>query len=369
MKNLILIAVLSFVVASCSSVYKSYPIENIPANNTKTTVYYSISQQTEVVFEVTYNKIIRQKGVYANKSNLLGLKNVITSDEVKYSVKDIKILTEPKQTPIQQFALVLNSDNVIVEKSQSGTLESIKFKNKASQNYYHKNENLIQAKSEEIKPFHTNNPSFQSLQTQPLSEARLLQRGMLEKVNLTAEEIVIRIEQLREKQIDILSGGLDGTYINTTVDFMYKQLEEMIDGYISLFTGTETILEERQTYTLVPQKPIISEEDLILQITSSPVPLLARFHTNNQTEALKNPILSYDKRDSTLVVSMKGRETSGIKGVYYAIPEMVQVSVETPNKTYSSVIEINQYGMISSMNTNKQDIIFNSKTGAIKSIR
>lgn len=369
MKKIILLALLSIAVSSCSSVYQSYPIENIPANNNKTTVFYSIPQFTEVVFEVTYLKTIRQKGVYANKSNLLGLKNVITSDEVKYSVKDIKILTQPKQTPIKQFALVLNGDNVIVEKSKEGTLESIKFKDNASKNNYSKDEIQNQTKAEEIKPYHHNNPSLQSLQTQPISEFRLLQKGMLEKVNLTADEIVIRIEQLREKQIDILSGGLDGTYINTTVDFMYKQLEEMIDGYISLFTGTEIIVEETQTYTLVPFKPIISEEDLILQISNSPVPLLARFHTNNQTEGLKNPVRSYDKKDSTLVVDMRDIDVSGIKGVYYAIPEMVQVSVETPIKTYSTVVEINQYGMIRAMNTQKQNIIFDTKTGAIKTIK
>ncbi|HHT03522.1 MAG TPA: DUF4831 family protein [Bacteroidales bacterium] len=369
MKKIIIIALLSIAVSSCSSLYKSYPIESIPSNNTKTTVFYSIPQFTEVVFEVTYNKTIRHKGIYANKSNLLGLKNVITSDEIKYTVKDIKILTQPKQTPIQQFALVLDGDNIIVEKSKEGTLESITIKDKANKHTYSKDDNLIKRKNEEIKPYHHQNLSPQSLQTQPISEFRLLQRGMLEKVNLTAEEIVIRIEQIREKQIEILSGGLDGTYINTTVDFMYKQLEEMIDGYISLFTGTETVVEETQTYTLAPQKPIISEEDLILQITNTPVPLLARFHTNNQTETLKTRGITYDKTDSSITINMKEKEVSGIKGVYYAIPEMVQVSVETPIKTYSTVVEINQYGMIRAMNTQKQNIIFDTKTGAIKTIK
>ena len=66
---------------------------------------------------------------------------------------------------------------------------------------------------------------------------------------------------------------------------------------------------------------------------------------------------------------MKDKEVSGIKGVYYAIPEMVQVSVETPIKTYSTVVEINQYGMIRAMNTQKQNIIFDTKTGAIKTIK
>ena len=143
----------------------------------------------------------------------------------------------------------------------------------------------------------------------------------------------------------------------------------MICIHLSLFTGTETVVEETQTYTLAPQKPIISEEDLILQITNTPVPLLARFHTNNQTETLKTRGITYDKTDSSITINMKEKEVSGIKGVYYAIPEMVQVSVETPIKTYSTVVEINQYGMIRAMNTQKQNIIFDTKTGAIKTIK
>lgn len=369
MKKIILLTLLSITVASCSSLYKSYPIESIPTNNKKTTVFYSIPTTTEIVFEVKYLKTIRQKGIYANKSNLLGLKNVITSDETIYSVKDIKIQTKAKQTPIQQFALLLNSDKIIVEKTSEGTLESINIKQKRHNHNNWRPENIIPAKEIEIKTIPTPNQSLPSLQTQPISEQRLLQRGMLEKVNIKPEELVTRIEQIREKQIEILAGGLDGTYINTTVDFMYKQLEEIIDGYISLFTGTEITVEETQTYSLTPQKPIISEEDLILQITNAPIPLLARFHTNNQTEILKTRGITYDKKDESLTVNLNPKEISGIDGIYYAIPEMVQVSVETPNKTYSSVVEVNQYGMIHTMNAQKQNILFNPKNGSIKSIK
>lgn len=371
MKKIILIALIAIFVSSCSSMYKSYPIESIPKNNTKTTIYYSIPTLTEVDFEVTYTKHIRQKGIFANKSNLLGVKNVISTDEVVYSVKDINISTKPKNEPVQQFALLLYNDNVIVEKTPMGTLERIllKTKDKAKENSGNNHNKTLEPKFTEPNNFQNQIQANQSLPTKPIFETRLQQKGMLEKMNLTAEEVITRIEHLRDKQIEILSSGLDGTYINTTIDFMYKQLDEIIDGYVSLFTGTETIVEETYTYSLVPHKPLISEEDLVLQLSNSPIPLLARFHTNNQTESIINKSDVIDKSDSSLVVNLKNKEILGIDGVYYSIAEQVQVSVETPKKTYSSIVELNQYGIIKSFNSQKQNIIFDTKTGGIKAVR
>ena len=89
MKRIVLILLVGIGLASSSSTYKSYPIENAPNDINKTTLYYSVPMSTEVVFDVTFIKTIRQKGIFANQSNLLGVKNVTNNDEVKYEVKDI----------------------------------------------------------------------------------------------------------------------------------------------------------------------------------------------------------------------------------------------------------------------------------------
>jgi len=378
-KILLLVAAISL--SSCSTLYKSYPVSDVPKDNDKTTIYYNIPQ-TEVLFEVKVNKTIRQKGIFANQSNLLGLKNVITSDEVKYSVKDVKITSREVEDPDQQYALLLNDNKVKVNKSEIGTLTQI-FKQDGK---YGKVIDLSNRILRVDGLGHKNNEHFnnsttaQTQQTQTLSqtkqifESRLQEKGMLEKTNLTAEEVVKKIEQLREKQIDILSGNIDGTYMNTTVDFMYKQLDEIIDGYVSLFTGTETTVEETYYYTLNPKKPIISEEDLILKLTDSPIPLLARFRTRDVakeimmsgTETTKSNSVKAIS-DSPKVITLK-EKSEGINGVYYSIPEMVEVSVETPNKTYRKSLQLVQYGAIKTFNSKNYDIEFDSKTGAIKSI-
>lgn len=377
MKKIILIALVAISLAGCSNSYMSYHLNDVPKNNDKLALYYTIPQ-TQVVFEVKLNKITHQKGVFSNQSNLLGLKNVITSDEVKYTLKDIKINSNSVEDPNQQYALLLNDKKLRVEKSEIGTLETIyKQGRRRTRGIEQERRNLIPSNDfskqcDVQKQIMTQ----QSLPTKPIFEARLQEKGMLEKVNLTAEEAVKKIEQLREKQIEILSGSVDGTFMNTTVDFMYKQLDEIIDGYVALFTGTETITEETYYYTLTPQKPIIAEEDLILKLTDSPLPLLARFHTRNSSEKI---LISQDlnlkktetksQSDSTISITLKDskEKPKGLKGIFCSIPERVEVSVETPNKTYKNTVEIVQYGIINALNT-QSNIQFDSKTGAIKNI-
>ncbi|MFA6824751.1 MAG: hypothetical protein WCR38_03985, partial [Bacteroidales bacterium] len=62
-------------------------------------------------------------------------------------------------------------------------------------------------------------------------------------------------------------------------------------------------------------------------------------------------------------------KVEGIEGVYRAVPEVVLVSVQTPKKTFSNRVEINQYGMIRAITTKNKNIEFNPNTGVIKRIR
>jgi hypothetical protein len=145
-----------------------------------------------------------------------------------------------------------------------------------------------------------NNNTASSLETRPIFEKRLIDEGVLTKYPLmSADKVVAEIKRLRDKQIDILSGSVEGTYINTTVDYMYKQLDEIINGYIALFTGTEQTEEEEYTFTLTPTKPIIAEEDLLepickfsqtngvtdLNAKNDDVKLIARIHSFNTTSS------------------------------------------------------------------------------------
>lgn len=373
MKRLVLISAMTIMgfVANAQT-YRSFPISQVKEDNDKAVIYYNIPQ-TQVEFEVKVQKTIRTKGVYCQNAYMLGIKNVITSDEVRYNISDIKIKPKAVSNPSQVYALFVK-EGVNVKISEIGTLCEIsprmKIHPQSIRDTYYPSLTPKEIQQKEDK-------QSEAIATKPIYETRLLKMRQLEKVNMSAEEVVKKIEALREKQIDILSGGLDGTFINTTIDFMYKQIDEIIDGYVSLFTGVETTIEQTYTYSLNPQKPIIPEEDLVMKLCrfsetsglsaaeiSSDMPILmARFQTTNTTKNIQ-------KLEEAKQNNLKQQEKLAKKGtgVYYAIPENVRVSVEFNNKVFENTIEITQYGIITNLNTKESSLKFNPQTGGIKTI-
>ena len=128
-------------------------------------------------------------------------------------------------------------------------------------------------------------------------------------------------------------------------------------------------MEKTKKCTTCKKKPIIAEEDLVLPLNNSPIPLLARFHTNNQTEIFKKNSIKTINPNPPAEINISEIKVEGIEGVYRAVPELVLVSVETPKKTFSNRVEINQYGVIRAITTKNKNIEFNPNTGVIKSIR
>lgn len=342
---------------SYAQTYNSYPV--IDAKDIRSTaVFYSIPK-TEIVFRVKVDKITQKKGIYYKSAHLLGLKNVISSDETRYKITDIEITTRPVLDSRSLYVLNLKK-GVKVNKSEYNTLEEILIGDKE----------FAESPRAERKSYRTSKKSNPGdaliIPTKPYYEKVLLERGQLEAIDLSPEEVVSKIRSLKERQIDILSGEVDGTYLNTSVDFMYKQLDEIIDSYVSLFTGVQTKEEEVYEFSLMPEKPIIAEEDLMMklcsfsetqgflnpEISTDLPPIMVRFHTFNSTRSFRR---------------IDQESTKNI-GVYYSVPEKVRVSIEHNNKTYSNTVDINQYGTIQGLSTKNANIKFDPKYGSIIAI-
>jgi hypothetical protein len=346
----------------CSSSFVSFPIEDIPQVKDKTIIHYSLPQNTEVVLDVTYKKEEKIKGIFADKAYLLGLKNVITNNEETFSVEDIKINTQIEETSLKQYVIIANNDKFSINKDDNGIIKSIIYNQKHCKKtpcFQKERDNCSKHSCEKGKcrgKINNQEGKTESLTPKKIFEEVLIEKNQLEKLNLSAEEVVEKIGKLREKQLEILSGELEGTYINTTLDYMYKQIDEIIDGYVSLFTGKTIIGKEKRQFTLVPQKPIIEKEALVIPLQGSPIPIMVSFKANDQIKLTKNEYIDSTNKDK------------GVKGVYYALPQMVKVEIKTPKKTFSQYISLNQYGEIVPMIIKEKNIFFNCQTGEIKKI-
>lgn len=359
--------------------YKSFPINKV--KNFEQGMYYTIPQ-TQLVFKIKVEKIVRNKGIYSESAYMLGIDNAIQKQETVYKIKNIDISSKSIPNPNQQYFLTFG-EKTIVEKTAIGGLKSIivtadKDKNqsqpynlglmdKRNDNRMPENENLNNKENQNSAP---------SLSTRPIFETKLMEEGKLKKYPLMpADKVVSEIKRLRDKQIDILSGTVEGTYINTTVDYMYKQLDEIINGYIALFTGVETTTEEEYTFTVVPNKPIIVEEDLLepickfsttkgisdLNAKNDDVKIIAAIHSLNTTSA-NSKLESSKNSDSQIKEKL---EKNGV-GVYYSIPEEVNVTVNVgETSTYSKMMKLIQYGTTTYIMNNNSNLSFDENTGSL----
>ncbi|MBO6118129.1 MAG: DUF4831 family protein [Bacteroidales bacterium] len=353
--------------------YKSFPINSGKDNNG---IVYSLPQ-TDLVIKFKAEKITRTKGIYSESAYLLGIDNAALKNNVSYRITGAEIQEKVSPNPDKRYILETDGKTE-VERTATGMLKSIKVKGSTTV----KNGDIPQDKRNAVgnqhkeMQNHRNNNTVASLEVRPTYEQRLMQQGLLTKYpQMSAEKVVVEIKKLREKQIELLSGSLEGTFMNTTVDYMYKQLDEIIASYVALFTGTETVTEEEYVFEITPEKPIILEEDLLIPVCKfSPsagfmdlnekgegTKINARIHSYISTEAdNKNKTEKYmsDKQKSKL-------EKEGA-GIYYIIPQTVKVTLQgTDMVNTSKMVNLMQYGNVSFTTSHNMNIIFDDKTGEL----
>ncbi|MBQ9313044.1 MAG: DUF4831 family protein [Bacteroidales bacterium] len=364
--------ILALFITLCTSTlfaqsYRTYTLAD--AKQVHNGIIYSVPQ-TEIVVKVQVEKTTRTKGIYNDKAYLLGLDNSALKNSTSYSIKNISIEPRAVASSANQYYLTY-SGKTSIDISENGILRSItvagtqKIKNTTTENEPRVNKQRQQENKTQNAP--TTTPTF---------ETELISQGLLSSYPLmTAEKAVAEIKALRQKQIDILSGAVEGTYLNTTVDYMYKQLDEIIKTYVSLFTGIATTEQEEYIFSFIPQKPIIVEEDLLVPLfkfsqengisdlnsKSEDSKVMARIHSFNTTssanETFSEQMTNKDFKNKTA--------KAGI-GLYYAIPEQVKINLEMTNKTLASkVLKLAQYGTIAILEDGTNNVVFDENTGAI----
>jgi hypothetical protein len=362
--SLILLAVMSTLTLVAQD-YRSFPVDKMTFNSTG--VYYSLPK-TELIFKVKVEKIQENKGVFADYAYMIGAKNTIINDAVKYRIKDIEITSRPIGDS-EQIYFLQTTNKMKISKTEAGTLLSI---GEVEDKPCHKPHTHKPQKELALKTTTT------TIETNPIYEHKLLSQNKLEAMpGLTAEQAIKAIKELREKQLDVLLGSVDGTFMNNSIEYMYKQLDKMIDGYVALFTGEAATEELEYTFTLAPEKPLIVEEDLVLGIfkfseeegvlslnhkTDAPI-VAVRIHSLNTTKEYEK-IEEQKKKDDRL---QRQISKNGV-GLYYRIPEMAELSIDFAGKRYFATTHISQFGVVSYMMDSPSKITFKPKTGALKTI-
>lgn len=347
--------------------YRTYTTSDV--KSLQNGIFYSLPE-TELVVTVQVEKTIRTKGIYSDKAYLLGLDNSVVNNSVSYRIKNVKVETKAVASSSNRYFLTYNG-KTSVDVSEDGILRSITFAGEKIEKIKcdRHQKQLVNEKQE-----NTQTPSL--LNVRPTFETELISQGLMTSYPfMSAEKVVAEIKTLRQKQVDILSGVVEGTYLNTTVDFMYNQLDEMIKGYITLFTGIATTEEEEYTFSIVPQKPIIVEEDLLVPVfkfskengvsdlgeRNEDAKVVARIHSLNTATSTIDAVLA-----QTSSKDFKSKMEKNGVGVYYTIPEQVKVTIESSSEVFTNkVVKLAQYGTTAVLTDGTSNIQFDETTGTI----
>ncbi|MBR1625778.1 MAG: DUF4831 family protein [Bacteroidales bacterium] len=353
--------------------YSSFPVSK--SSDVSNGIVYNLPK-TDLVIKFKVEKTTRTKGIYADNAYLLGIDAATLKNAVTYRIVEADICEKISADADKRY--IFTADNKVnMEKSPFGTIKSVTVQGsnlKLSPNPGH-NTDGRQDDSRMRQPVKQSSQSS-SLPIVPTYEQRLMKQGLLTKYpQMTPEKAVAEIKRLREKQIELLSGGWEGTYMNTTVDFMYKQLDEIISSYVSLFTGIENTVTEEYVFIVTPEKPIIMEEDLIVPVCKfsetnglmdlnekgEGVKINARIHSYVSTdENTKNNALN------TLTDKQKAKFDKEGTGVYYIIPQTAKVTLQGVDMINSSkIVKLMQYGNISFTTSHNSNLLFDENTGEL----
>jgi hypothetical protein len=151
----------------------------------------------------------------------------------------------------------------------------------------------------------------------------------------------------------------------------------MIDAYVSMFSGERVVEELHYTFSVMPEKPLIVEQDLLVGVFkfspqegvrplsfSGDMPtIVANLHSLNTTKEYSK-LEAQKSKDEKLQnrIAKKG------VGVYYRIPEKVQVSISYGENIFAKTIDISQFGQITYILDSPSKVLFDSKSGALKYI-
>lgn len=341
---------------------KVFPINKIPNRYDKGGGIVYTLPKTNLKIEIIVEKTQRIKGPFATEAHLVNLTNVVLQNETKYRIKDMRITEQGLPDETQSYILIPEKDLYALNLAPNGMIEHIAFYNidPPQPKKHRKNstsESLTDVSSQNIvSPYNIT----------PIYEKTFLEKGMYaNKGNVSALEIAEKIKHLKDYQMDILSGSTEGTYLNTTVDFMYKQLDEIIAGYIALFTGVETTFTETYTFNVVPERSLIEKDQNSIPIcTFSEKTGIGAISESNSAPMVYLDIQEPAKR-SVYGKNVLLRSDSGNNGVglVYRIPKLTSTSLSYGDKKYHFAVSIAQYGDLQTLVGNKFRAIFDPQTG------
>ncbi len=351
MKNIIILAglLISFPIVSQTKVVKKNAVK---ANNFGVT--YSLPK-TNLVVEATVTKSTAKAGPYYKYAEkYLGVKDVITEDNVHYTLDNINLVNQGVPDPDNTYIIEFKQGTVAPYAclTEEGLLCSINAD-------YTPDKQTAASAVAATKTGGANASVF--------SEELLMAGSTARQAEVAAKQIY----RIRESRMNILTGDADNMPPDgEAMKLVIQQLDEQEKALTAMFTGSE-------------EKELIEYESVIIPYDDMDKEIIFRFSDRlgvlDADDLAGTPVyftLKATERAPELDAKEAEKKEKSLKGIVYNIPGKASIEISMNNKTrYKGEAQITQFGtregLAPVMFEDKKapvKVYFYPETGAIKQV-
>jgi hypothetical protein len=340
--------------------------------------FYSLPR-TGINVEIIVKKTQKIKGPYSEFADkYLGLTQVININSTEYEITSIRLSTFNEPDPSNYFFVKTSGkkkDSQAMELflSDRGALIGTG-NNKKSEN---DKQNKEIGGSGFTIPELPNPSLFERVDTviRKISvDTTTIEQKVFKKIasaktpDQKAKEAADFVLKLDESMFNLINGYQEVNYEKGTMEYMYKQMDELKNEYLELFKGVKGVTQETYSFRYIPQYNPEITSTTICKFSLSKGIMDKNSPTGDLIQMEISPLNNLSQVRS--FVDQRNSVNKEEKGFYYSIPDEAEVVVKIGGQEkIESQFTINQFGVVTFLPASDMGNIelFNN-TGGLKHV-
>ncbi|MFP4468087.1 MAG: DUF4831 family protein [Bacteroidales bacterium] len=357
-------------------------VRTMKSGDTGKGMYYALPRSV-VAIDVEVTQTVKKPGPYAAYAErYLGLNEVIFSPTVSYEISSVSIngYSEPDPEQIYYMAFPEEEEqSLYVSLTEEGLIAGVnrEFDNMDFQSDVNESTDYGYFGSDATFNYFIDTNLKEQVDT-VIEHVRMdtitvqrqtLRRSWVEKgEELRASEVAEYILEIREKKFDLISGFQEINYSKEALEYMYSEMDKLESDYLDLFTGITASQTINYRFIHTPEKDQADTRHTLFRFSheegvipanedTGGVPVTIVYQRSNATNELDGQIRG---------TSEEGKED--VDGLHYRIPEYTTLLIYTGNeKRAEARMQVNQFGIVTSLPPGQSTIEFYPNTGSVKS--
>ncbi len=348
-----LIVIMMTLVCSTFGQITSFPVQSSKNDPSSEGFVYALPLSI-VKVDIHVTKTEKFKGKYSDfATKLLGIKDIILKDAMNYDISEISISTIAEiDTNHFYFAQIPNKmpdgRSFMLSMTEKGLISGLytvsKTEDEAHKKTYYDTPFRDLLKPVQIEKVDTiiRRVSIDTL----VFEEKVLKRSISEKSNeQQAKEIADLIYNIEDSKYSLLTGYQEVNYSKESMDFMINNLNKLEREYLAYFKGSTITTDEVFTFYYLPKQK--STESFTTLFRFSATEGIAP-KSNMNGDPVSISIISLNKYAQVRDFENRRMQSKRkAKGLYYRIPESVQIDLKIGNRVLASEnADISQMGIL-----------------------